>query len=321
MGYGMIPRTESDAGSPPRRRERDMDAAIHVDGLCKSYGDFQAVRGISFDVEEGSFFAFLGPNGAGKSTTISVLCSQLRSDSGVATIFGKDPRMARADIGIVFQDNKLDQRLTVRENLKYRGSLYGFGKDELFRRIEDVLERTDSTEFADKRYSQLSGGQKRRAEIARAIIHGPRILLLDEPTSGLDPKTRNLIWSTVHGLNEDGMTVFLTTHYMEEAADADDIVILNRGEIVAHDTPSVLKDRYSSDYLEILPKDAGFVESVLRECGIRYSTRSDVLRIELDGTVDAIPIIERVREGIESFEVHTGTLDDAFINIIGGSDQ
>lgn len=321
MRHGMIPGTESDAGVPPRRTERDMGAAIHVDGLCKSYGGFQAVKGISFDVEEGSFFAFLGPNGAGKSTTISILCSQLRSDSGVATIFGKDPRMARADIGIVFQDNKLDQRLTVRENLKYRGSLYGFGKDELSRRIEDVLERTDSSEFADKRYSQLSGGQKRRAEIARAIIHGPRILLLDEPTSGLDPKTRRLIWSTVHSLNEDGMTVFLTTHYMEEAADADDIVVLNRGEIVAHDTPSVLKERYSSDYLEILPKDPGFVESVLRECGIPYSKRSDVLRIELKGTVDAIPIIERAKDGIESFEVHTGTLDDAFINIIGGSDQ
>ena len=297
-----------------------MDVAIHVDGLCKSYGDFQAVKGISFDVPEGSFFAFLGPNGAGKSTTISILCSQMSRDSGEVIIFGEDPAAARGDIGIVFQDNKLDQRLTVRENLRYRGSLYGFGKAELSRRIDDVLERTGSSEFADKRYSQLSGGQRRRAEIARAIIHGPRVLLLDEPTSGLDPKTRRLIWSTVHGLNEEGMTVFLTTHYMEEAADADDIVILNRGEVVAHDTPSVLKERYSSDYLEILPKDLSYVESALRECGIGYITRSDVLRIELDGTLDAIPIIERVRDGIESFEVHTGTLDDAFIEIIGESE-
>jgi len=298
-----------------------MDTAIHVDGLCKSYGDFEAVKGISFDVEEGSFFAFLGPNGAGKSTTISILCSLLRKDSGEVAIFGKDPEMSREDIGIVFQDNKLDQRLTVRENLKYRGSLYGFGKEELSRRIEDVLERTGASEFADKRYSQLSGGQRRRAEIARAIIHGPKVLLLDEPTSGLDPNNRRIIWDYIHRLNEEGMTVFLTTHYMEEAADADDIVVIDRGEIVAHDTPSVLKEMYSTDYLEILPLDAAHVESVLRERGIAYTVRSDVIRIELHGTVEAIPIIDCLRDWIESFEVHTGTLDDAFIGIIGGTDQ
>ena len=297
-----------------------MDVAIHVDGLCKSYGDFQAVRGISFDVPEGSFFAFLGPNGAGKSTTISILCSQLEKDSGEVSIFGEDPWTARKDIGVVFQDNKLDQRLTVRENLRFRGSLYGFGKAELSRRIEDVLERTGSLEFADKRCSLLSGGQRRRAEIARAIIHGPRVLLLDEPTSGLDPRTRMLIWDTIRRLNDEGMTVFLTTHYMEEAADADDIVILNRGEIAAHDTPSVLKERYSSDYLEILPKDLQCIESVLGECGIAYRMRSDVIRVELNGTVDAIPIIEMVKDSIVSFEVHTGTLDDAFVTIIGESD-
>ncbi len=206
-----------------------MGKAICVVDLHKSYGEFHAVKGISFDVEEGSFFAFLGPNGAGKSTTLSIICSLLSKDSGSVTIFNRKHEEARNDIGIVFQDNKLDQRLTVRENLMVRGSLYGFKKDELLERVEIVLEKTGSTELADRFYSTLSGGQKRRVEIARALIHQPRILLLDEPTSGLDPQTRNLIWKNIHELKEEGMTIFLTTHYMEEAADADDVVIINHG--------------------------------------------------------------------------------------------
>ena len=295
-----------------------MVKAITVDSLYKSYGDFLAVKGISFDVEEGAFFAFLGPNGAGKSTTISILCSLLDKDSGTVSIFGKDPQDARSEIGMVFQDNKLDNRLTVRENLMVRGSLYGFKKEELSARVEEALKRTDSMEFADRQYSKLSGGQKRRAEIARAIIHDPKVLLLDEPTAGLDPQTRMLIWNNVQDLKRSGMTVFLTTHYMEEAADADDVVIINRGEIVAHGTPSVLKERYSSDYIEVLPKDIAVVRSKLDAGGIQYIERSDVLRISLEDTMKAIPIIEMLKDDMESFEVRTGTLDDAFVTITGG---
>jgi len=295
-----------------------MDKAICVNSLYKSYGDFPAVKGISFDVEKGSFFAFLGPNGAGKSTTISIVCSLLPKDSGEITILGKDPEEARGEIGMVFQDNKLDQRLTVRENLEVRGALYGFQKAELSEKVRIALERSDSTEFADRMYSKLSGGQKRRAEIARAIVHDPKILMLDEPTSGLDPQTRKLIWNNIYGLKEQGMTIFLTTHYMEEAADADDVVIINKGEIVAHGTPTVLKEKYSSDYLEVLPKDSSKLEEFLTKEGIEYAVRSDALRIPLENTMRAIPIIEKIEDYIESFEVRTGTLDDAFVNITGG---
>jgi multidrug/hemolysin transport system ATP-binding protein len=298
-----------------------MDKAICVNSLYKSYGDLPAVKGISFDVEQGTFFAFLGPNGAGKSTTISIVCSLLPKDSGDVTILGKDPEEARGEIGMVFQDNKLDPRLTVRENLMIRGSLYGFQKEELVRRVDTALERSGSTEFADRQYSKLSGGQKRRAEIGRAIVHDPKILMLDEPTAGLDPQTRKLIWNNIYSLKESGMTVFLTTHYMEEAADADDVVIVNKGEIVAHGTPSVLKEKYSSDYLEVLPKDLDRIKGFLDERGLGYIERSDVLRIPLDDTMKAIPIINGIEDFIESFEVRTGTLDDAFINITGGIEE
>ncbi len=298
-----------------------MDKAVSVNALYKSYGDFPAVKGISFDVDQGSFFAFLGPNGAGKSTTISILCSLLPKDSGEVRIFGKDPEEARSEIGIVFQDNKLDLKLTVRENLMVRGSMYGFEKNELKERVETALERSGSNEFADRQYSKLSGGQKRRAEIARAIVHNPKILMLDEPTAGLDPQNRKLIWNNIRDLKDEGMTVFLTTHYMEEAADADDIVIINKGEIVAHGTPSVLKENYSSDYIEVLPKDMGKLEAILNDSGLKYTVRSDVLRIPLENTMKAIPIIERIKNDIESFEVRTGTLDDAFITITGGIEE
>ena len=292
--------------------------AIEVRGLRKSYGDLQAVRGISFDVEEGSFFAFLGPNGAGKSTTISMLCSLLAPDSGDIRIFGKEPDEARADLGIVFQDNMLDKWLTVRENVSLRGGMYGYGKEELASRTHAALERAGCTEFADRRYSDLSGGQRRRADIARALVHGPRILMLDEPTAGLDPQTRKLIWSSIRSLQAEGMTVFLTTHYMEEAADADDVVVIDAGEISAHGTPAVLREEYSSDYLDILPRDMAAAESYLKAEGIAYEVRVDVLRIPLEKTVLALPILKALEENIESFEVRSGTMDDAFISITGG---
>ena len=294
--------------------------AISVRGLRKSYGDFEAVKGISFEVLEGSFFAFLGPNGAGKSTTISIVCSLLGYDSGEVEVFGRpvtDPSV-KGDIGVVFQDPMMDGRLTVRENLTVRGGMYGFSGDVLEGSVTRALEVSDSVEFADRPYGKLSGGQRRRADIARALVHSPRLLLLDEPTSGLDPQTRRHIWDTVNRLNrEEGLTILLTTHYMEEAAGADDIVIINHGEIAAHGTPAMLRERYCSDRMTEVPKDMGAVASVLSDAGIGFSVRADTVEIPLASTVDAAPVVAMLDGMIDSLEVRNGTLDDAFIRITG----
>ena len=292
--------------------------AISVRELRKSFGDVQAVKGISFDVPEGSFFAFLGPNGAGKSTTISIICSLLGKDSGEVTVFGKDssePSM-RNTIGVVFQDSMLDQRLTVRENIAIRGAMYGL--DNLDKAVEDALSEADATEFADRPYGKLSGGQRRRADIARALVHRPRLLILDEPTAGLDPQTRRNIWETITDLNRrSGLTVFLTTHYMEEAAGADDIVVINKGEIVAHGTPATLRESFCSDSMLVQPKDMDSVRKVLDGSGIEYNVENDTIVIPLASTLDSVPIIASLDGMMLSLEVRTGTLDDAFINITG----
>lgn len=296
-----------------------MDA-ISVRNLRKSYGGLEAVKGISFDVPEGSFFAFLGPNGAGKSTTISIVCSLLDFDSGEVEVFGRpvsDPSV-KAEMGVVFQDPMMDSRLTVRENLTLRGGLYGLSGDRLRDSVDRAIGVSDSAEFADRRYGTLSGGQRRRADIARALVHGPRLLLLDEPTSGLDPQTRRHIWETVTRLrDEEGMTVLLTTHYMEEAAGADDVVIINHGEIAARGSPATLRERYCSDRMVIVPVDMGASMAVLDSMGVGFTVRADTIEVPLARTVDAVPLIARLDGMMESLEVLTGTLDDAFIRITG----
>ncbi len=300
--------------------QKGIMTAISVRGLRKSYGDFEAVKGISFEVPEGSFFAFLGPNGAGKSTTISIVCSLLGYDSGEVEVFERpvtDPSV-KGDIGVVFQDPMMDGRLTVRENLTVRGGMYGLSGDVLKESVDRALEVSDSVEFADRPYGKLSGGQRRRADIARALVHSPRLLLLDEPTSGLDPQTRRRIWDTVNRLNRDeGLTILLTTHYMEEAAGADDIVIINHGGIAAHGTPAMLRERYCSDRMTVVPKDMDAVASVLSDAGIRFSVRADTVEIPLASTVDAAPVVAMLDGMIDSLEVRNGTLDDAFIRITG----
>lgn len=293
---------------------------ISVRDLRKSYGDVEAVKGISFDVPEGSFFAFLGPNGAGKSTTISIVCSLLARDSGSVELFGRDVSdpTVKGEIGVVFQDPMMDSRLTVRENLTLRGGLYGIRGDTLRTAVDRAISISDSSEFADQRYGTLSGGQRRRADIARALVHGPRLLLLDEPTAGLDPQTRKRIWDTVDSLNRDeGITVLLTTHYMEEAAGADDIVIINHGEIAAHGTPSMLRETYCSDWMAVVPKDMDLVRGLLDGRDIPYRVHADTVEIQLARTTDAIPIVAMLDGLVESLEVRTGTLDDAFIKITG----
>lgn len=297
-----------------------MDA-VSVEGLEKSYGEVRAVNGISFSVPEGSFFAFLGPNGAGKSTTISIIISLLKADAGKVSIFGKDPEASRSDVGVVFQDPKMDPLLTVRENVTVRGSMYGLGGDALKEAVQNSIDATDCTEFADRRYGQLSGGQRRRADIARAMVHSPRLLILDEPTTGLDPMSRSSIWELIRGLNASrGITVMLTTHYMEEAADADDIVIINRGTIVAHGTPSQLRDSHCHDTLTFVSKDPSAAEALLGSRGTKYTSDKGVFTVSLSRTADAVPIIAALGDNILSLEVRSGTLDEAFIEITGAEE-
>ena len=297
-------------------------SAVSVRDLRKSYGDFEAVKGISFDVPEGSFFAFLGPNGAGKSTTISILCSLLNYDSGTVEVFGKDPSQARTEVGVVFQDHMLDNKLTVKENISLRGSMYGLKGQELKDAVDKVIALTDATEFADRKYGQLSGGQKRRADIARALVHDPKMIILDEPTAGLDPQSRSSLWRTVLNLNrETGLTVFLTTHYMEEATDADDIVIIDHGEIVAQGRSEELKERYCTDYIKAYPKDAASFAKILEEKSIEYTSDKDVFIIPIGSTKDSVTLLNELNDHLESFEVRMGTLDEAFIKITGGDDD
>ena len=297
-------------------------AAVSVQGLRKNYGDLEAVKGISFEVKEGSFFAFLGPNGAGKSTTISIICSLLDYDSGTVEVFGKNPAEARTEIGVVFQDHMLDDKLTVRENVSLRGSMYGLKGQELKDAVNKVLALTDSSEFADRRYGTLSGGQKRRADIARALVHDPKMIVLDEPTAGLDPQSRTMLWRTVFNLNrETGLTVFLTTHYMEEASDADDIVIIDHGEIVAQGTSDELKEQYCTDYIRAIPKDQESFINKLSFENIRFTMDKGIFTIPVKDTISSIGLLNKFRDDLESFEVRKGTLDEAFIKITGGADD
>jgi len=280
---------------------------IEVKDLHKSYGDIQAVKGISFSVEEGMLFSLLGTNGAGKSTTISVLTTVFEQTSGEAKVGGfdviKEAQKVRELIGIVFQDSVLDAELSVYDNLMTRGSLYGYQGAQLKAKVDEVVAMTDLTELAKRAYKTLSGGQKRRADIARALVHRPKILFLDEPTTGLDPKTRKDIWQLIRSLQEKhGMTVLLTTHYMEEAAESDDILIIHQGEIKAHGTPEELKKNYCHDLLKLEFSDGSRLEQ------------------QLENTKEALAIIEEHKESIEHIEIISGTLDDVFLNLTRGLD-
>ena len=299
-----------------------MDA-VSVRNLVKSYGDHVAVNGISFDVPEGRFIAFLGPNGAGKSTTIRAICGLSDYDSGSLALFGKSPSdpESRRDIGVVFQDPKMDRLLSVRENIRFRGACYGLSGSELDSAVDDCIVSTGCDSFADQKYGTLSGGQRRRADIARALVHRPKLLILDEPTTGLDPKTRVHIWELVRRLNSEGLTVMLTTHYMEEAADADDIIIINRGVIAARGTPSEIRDRFCSDSMSFTASDKKSAESILGKMGTEYVFEHDRFVINLGSTSDAVPLISALGSVIDTLDVRSGTLDEAFVRITGGNNE
>ncbi len=297
-------------------------SVIKVSSLTKKYHDFTAVNRISFEVGEGTLLGFLGVNGAGKTTVINMLATLLAPDGGEAWIcgemLGKGDAKIRRNIGIVYQQNCLDDILTVRENLICRGILHGISKAEAKKQCGKLGEILKLDEILDKRYRMLSGGQKRRVEIAAALMHTPRVLFLDEPTTGLDPATRLDVWGTIEQLQKDEkMTVFLTTHYMEEAAAADQIIIMDRGNITASGTPFELKEKYAADRLKLYCK-AGKREEVLKRLqGKDNKVRrleSDHIELLLPSTMAALPAVESVDGLIEGFEVIQGNMDDVFLN-------
>ena len=295
-----------------------MEEVIRIENLNKSYGDVKAVCDLSFIVKRGELFAFLGVNGAGKSTTISMICGQLKKDSGNITVCGenieKNFDSVSRRIGVVFQNSALDAQLSARDNLRSRASLYGLnGKafDEWFKELSSIL---DFGEFSDRPLAKLSGGQKRRIDIARALIHKPEILILDEPTTGLDPQTRKLLWDVIGTLRkENGMTVFLTTHYMEEAADADYVVIIDSGKVAAHGTPLDLKNRYVGDYVTLYGCDEEKVASL----GLPYEKFRDGVRVSVPSTAKVTELIGSYPDLFVDYEVAKGKMDDVFLTVTG----
>lgn len=301
--------------------ETHMDKIIEVNHLTKRFGDIVAVDDISFWVNAGSLFAFLGPNGAGKSTTINCMTTLLAADAGAIEINShKDPKDIRKDIGVVFQENVLDNELTVKENLVVRGTLATNNRREAIRRYQEIEVFLSLQDIANRRFQTLSGGQKRRVEIARALFSNPKILMLDEPTTGLDPETRQTVWKLVNTLRkQEGLTIFLTTHYMEEAAEADHVVIIDRGKIVASGTPATLKDTYSSDRLKIVPHDVNLLHALLRTMKRPFEVIADMTIVTVEESGEAIDIINAARANIKTFELIKGTMDDVFIEVIGGN--
>lgn len=300
-----------------------MQEIIKVEKLKKNYKDVEAVKGIDFYVEQGKLFAFLGPNGAGKSTTIDMLCTLLQADSGKVTIdghvLGKEDSAIRNKIGVVFQDSLLDPLLTVRENLTTRARFYKLSGSKLQAAVQRAAETADVTEFIDRPYGKLSGGQRRRVDIARALVNTPRILFLDEPTTGLDPKTKEGVWNTITEFQKKtGMTVFLTTHYMEEAGAADYIILLNHGEIAAKGTPYNLQEKYSSDTLRIKPANRDQIIRIMTQTSLSFKEKNGLIIAKLPHTADAIPILDKAAPFLESFEVLHGSMNDVFLNITGG---
>ncbi len=292
---------------------------LEVKGLQKSFGNKKAVNNISFNVKEGDFFSFLGKNGAGKSTTINMIVSMLKKDSGTIKVgnnyVGENNKAIKNDIGVVFQNSFLDGELTVRENLTVRGYSYNFSKPKLKKRISELVEMLNMNDFIEQKYGTLSGGQKRLADVARALISHPKLLILDEPTTGLDPKIRVEIWNTINELkSKENITIFLTTHYMEETNTADKVIILDKGNIVAVGTPSQLKEKYTNTILKLTYKNETLLESQLKGRNIEYEKVSDEFIIKIESSFESINIINEFKENILEFEVIKGTMDDMFLN-------
>ena len=295
-----------------------MEHVIEIRHLNKSYGDVKAVQDLSFHVKKGELFAFLGVNGAGKSTTISVLCGTLPKDTGEVLVCGETLEEHRKSIhrklGVVFQNSVLDASLSVKDNLSSRAALYGITGQEFQHRLEELAELLDFSAILSRPVGKLSGGQRRRIDIARALLHKPQILILDEPTTGLDPQTRKLLWDVVAHLRKtEGITVFLTTHYMEEAADADYVVILDSGRIAAEGTPLELKNAHAADCITLYDVE----ESTVSALGKPYTAVKDGFRILVEDGKEATKLILKQPDLFQSFEVVKGKMDDVFLAVTG----
>lgn len=297
---------------------------IHVEGLKRNYGKVEAVKGISFDVYPGEIFGFLGPNGAGKTTTINMLCTLLKPTAGRATIAGYDilhqRSQVRESIGLIFQDPSLDDRLTADENLRFHATVYGLPADISHERREEMLKMVDLYDRKDHLIRTFSGGMKRRLEIARGLLHYPRVLFLDEPTIGLDPQTRLHLWTYILNLRQQKqITMFMTTHYMDEAEYCDRIAIIDHGTIVALDTPDNLKSMVGGDVIRLkTSNDALATQQIKEHFGVEPRLVQDELVFEIASGEELVPrIVETVTARIASISVRRPTLDDVFIKLTG----
>lgn len=295
-----------------------MENIIEIKNLSKAFGDVKAVRDLSFCVKRGELFAFLGVNGAGKSTTISIMCGSLKKDGGSISICGKKAGERNGEIaaklGVVFQNSVLDKALSVKDNLESRAALYNISGKEFKKRFSELAEMLDFENLLGRTVGKLSGGQRRRIDVARALLHKPEILILDEPTTGLDPQTRKLLWDTVKTLREkENMTVFLTTHYMEEAADADYVVILDSGAIAAEGTPLELKNRYTGDFITLYSVD----EQQLKALSLPYEKVGESFRVEVKNTNEATRLIMQYPSLFTDYEITKGKMDDVFLAATG----
>lgn len=295
-----------------------MNNIIEIHNLNKSFGDVRAVSNLSFNVRKGELFAFLGVNGAGKSTTINIICGQLGMDSGNVIIDGcslnENPKGIKNALGVVFQNSVLDKALTVYDNLESRAALYGIYGKAFKARLSELARLLDFEGLLKRTVGKLSGGQLRRIDIARALLHNPKILILDEPTTGLDPQTRQTLWDVISTLRkEKNMTVFLTTHYMEEAAEADYVVILDSGKISAEGTPLELKNTYTGDFITLY----GISESEVKQLGRPYEKMRDSYRVSVENTQKATELILRYPDVFTDYEIVKGKMDDVFLSVTG----
>src|SRR5699024_2320079 len=299
-----------------------MGNIIEVKNFTKNYGQITAVNNVSFNVKKGSIFAFLGPNGAGKSTTINTLCTIVNKTSGSLKINGKEIESnkdyVRSIIGVVFQDETLDEKMSVEENLRMHCIFYNIPSSIIESRINFVLNLVDLKGRKKAMVNSLSGGMKRRVEIARSLLHLPKVLFLDEPTTGLDPQTRKNIWDYIVKLQQENeITVFLTTHYMDEAEISDHVAIMDYGEIIAFDQPSKLKKKYTKDIASITSTKADKIEKTLQKHNLIVEKIDNVLNIEISNVSLLTKIIGEHRQIISDLEVKKGTLNDVFLEITG----
>lgn len=295
-----------------------MNNIIQIDNLSKSFGDVKAVQNLSFRVKAGEMFAFLGINGAGKSTTINIMCGQLSKDSGNIQIAGhdldKNMSLIKSELGVVFQNSVLDSALSVYDNLESRAALYGIVGTKFKKRLSELADLLDFNDLLKRPVGKLSGGQRRRIDIARALFHRPKILILDEPTTGLDPQTRKTLWNVISSLRKnENMTVFLTTHYMEEAAEADYVVIIDSGKISAEGTPLELKNTYTGDYITLYGAD----ESTVKNLGTQYEKIKDAYRLFVPNTKAATELIVKYPQIFTDYEITKGKMDDVFLAVTG----